>query len=118
MIENPKLKLTGHTNAAIRKVIQFKTKATNGIIPIDISDYTFKGSLKYKNGTLKDFDITKIDSANGKILVEVPLSVTKDLDPGSYPYDIICKINLAEDPIFMWSSVITIAKGITVWPTT
>ena len=58
---------------------------------VDVSDATFKSQIRLKSGVedlVAEFVIDSSDATNGNIFLTLNESVTSEIDPGKYQWDI------------------------------
>ena len=66
-------------------------QAKQGGTVLDITGYTFTGSLKenYRSTEAVNFTTTILDAVQGTYMIEITDDVTATMDPGTWVYDIV-----------------------------
>lgn len=60
-------------------------------LPMNVSNCTFQSQIRtspYTSNSEASFVVTSIDSSNGNVRASMSSSVTSNIDPGSYYFDI------------------------------
>ena len=83
----------GQYNITVEKHADFKRTfqiKLNDVV-LDITGYSFAGSLKenYKTDESTDFTATITDAGAGLLTIELTDTVTSTMDPGTWVYDVV-----------------------------
>lgn len=84
--------------------------------PINLATYNAKSQIRssyYTQNPTAEFICTMSDSANGNVQISLPASVTSNITPGRYVYDLV--INTANNDIVIRvvEGTVTINPGVT-----
>jgi len=107
--------ITINQNADFRRSFQVKE---NNVI-LDITSYTFSGRLKqtFNATSYVDFTATVTDGPAGTFSVLLVDTVTADMDPGTWVYDIMMT-DAATDKTRLIQGNAFVKQGVTPWPST
>lgn len=83
---------------------------------INLIDYDFKGQIRksyYSSNISANLILTKIDSANGKLQIELNSEQTSNLYPMKYVYDVFGTNSLDNITYTILTGIIEIVPGVT-----
>lgn len=82
--------------------------------PFDLTGYTAYSQMRKNYASSTAYDFTCVDNNSaGQIELTMPSSITKDLEPGRYMYDVEIVYDASGDVTRVAEGIVTVNPGIT-----
>jgi hypothetical protein len=92
--------MTERTNIYIDQGVDFSTTLSlfDEDIPIDVTGFEFFSQIRkiYSTAIIANFTISEVDPESGILNLILPASVTSELPPGKYVFDILLRYENGE----------------------